>query len=422
MQDGNLTELIAPLTRLFDDNLRKRESIKGWGQFVAAESHADQIGLYGTSAGILVKTISNPAAHIDDGVITYLRDIWGDRDNAAVKYFHQNVRLAFFLLSIATSADPAIAAIRTQTSDELITRQLKDGGWGDWWLQTTESDTSPRLETTAWAILALSRVNDPRHTDQLRKAGRFLQQNVIGHSNLDEIDPILLSAIIRSLPAADVDKRVHSAAVNLLRKSRPQSDVQIYFFDYVMGPERRRQVKRDFLCVPAFVPYCLLASSLEQKARLSLATVSVAFAHGRSVEYLKKLSETLPFRNPGSKFPATVDQAFLALAVEAASKREVKFGGALKLMRAARNYLANSWVFRVIAPILLATILGAAAKDPNLLWQTYAFATEFHVKDFRTWIESYSSLLQVSAIGISFFIGNPLIMNIKSFIEKKLHF
>jgi hypothetical protein len=84
--------------------------------------------------------------------------------------------------------------------------------------------------------------------------------------------------------------------------------------------------------------------------------------------------------------------------------------------------VAGHWVFRVIAPILLATILGAAAKDPNLLWQTYAFATEFHVKDFRTWIESYSSLLQVSAIGISFFIGNPLIMNIKSFIEKKLHF
>jgi hypothetical protein len=424
MSADSLTDFASPLARLFDENLRTDPDdlkLKGWGQFIAAESHADQIGLYGTCAGILVKTVSDPNARIDPGVVAYVHSIWLNRANLQAKYFHQNVRLAFFVMAIARTTETTIASIRSQAAEELIRRQLTDGSWGDWWQPEGQNAPSPRPETTAWAVLALARLNDARYGDELRKAGRYLQKQVLGYANIEKsVDPILLSAIVRALPEPDIDKRTRSAAVAILRKTRPQNEVHIYFFDYLMGPSNKSLVKRDFLCVPAFLSYCLLSSSLDPSGGFSRTQLMVQLAHGRSVEHLKSLLEALPFKNPGSKFPASVDQAFLALSFDVASKRDVRFSGLFRFVRAIREPLRNSWVAQVLLPIVGVTLLATSAKDPNNLWNLYSYVSDFHATELRSWVERYNSVIQTLALGLSFFVGNPILMRIKNFALRKL--
>src|SRR6266481_4465999 len=133
-----VSDLRGYLTRLaqhFDQNLRTNKNDptqKGWGQFIAAEHHSNQIGLYGTNAGILVKTIADPTSTIDDAIVAYLTRQWNERTQSAQRYFNQTARLAFFVLALGRTTDERLITLRDVAATELVARQQPDGSWGDW--------------------------------------------------------------------------------------------------------------------------------------------------------------------------------------------------------------------------------------------------------------------------------------------------
>lgn len=257
---------LSRLAQRFDENLRTSPSDptqKGWGQFIVAEHHSNQVGLHGTSAGLLVKLAANPNSTIDDGVVNYLTTQWAGRHKTSQKYFNQTVRLAFMILALAKPSDDRLLPLRNEAVAELLKRQHGDGTWGDWHQEDSAAQAPPRPETTAWVILALVRLTQDDIRQNIANAGRFLQNYALGFSRIDkEVDPLLIGAIMHALPSQETNSLVRASAVRLLLQNQPNTDLQIYFFDYILSNGSSSQVKRDYLCVPHLFSYCVASTSI----------------------------------------------------------------------------------------------------------------------------------------------------------------
>jgi hypothetical protein len=257
-----LTELRAYVPRLageFDRTLHPHPEFpdaKGWGQFLSAE-HL-QVGLYGTCSEILVKTVASRQSPIDKGVREYLVCLWRNRQGETERYFNQTVRVAFLVLALARVADPQLLQLRAEAMDELTERQRPDGAWGDW----GSGDAPPRIETTAWAVLALMYLQDHKAEASARLGAQYLQRQVSAVQHIDQtFDAFILGVVLHTLPPSEIGGRVLKATIKVLTDSSPSNDLQIYFFDFTAGAGAERQLRRDFLCVPRFFGYCLLASA-----------------------------------------------------------------------------------------------------------------------------------------------------------------
>jgi hypothetical protein len=412
----NLIDLRAYLARLaqeFDQTLHASAAdpnCKGWGQFLSGESH--QIGLYGTCSGVLVKSIGAPSSPIDQGVVEYLVTQWRDRANNSQRYFNQTIRLSFLVLALARIKIPELITIRNDAVRELETRQRSDGAWGDW-----GSSAPPRLETTAWAVLALARVGEIHADAVARKGATFLHRQALAVPIIDEmIDPFILGVIFHILTRDTISRRIVSAAIKILAYSRPTNELQVYFIDYVISDTT--EMRRDYICVPRFFGYCLLASAqtLGPEA-FSSAGLHVAIAHRRAMVHLNEILAVGLLRTSASRFPSTVDQAFVALSVEYITVHQPRFEGVIRWGRPIYHRLHDNFVVRVILPPIILSFFVAVTHEPRNLVDLTAWVpgTEY----LSNFTEHHLAVIQFTAILAGLLVGKPLINGFWRFLNDK---
>jgi hypothetical protein len=410
----DLESYLPRLVQQFDEGIHSSPtdaSTRGWGQFLSPESH--QIGLYGTCSGILVTTIGSPSAPIDSGAVNYLVSSWNQRGIQTQRYFNQTLRLAYFVLSLARVQVPALLTIRNQAVAELTERQRPDGGWGDW------ANAPPRMETTAWAVLALARLPDDLSAAMTAKKGAiFLQQRVLGFKDfVDSIDPFILAVILHTSPP-ELSARIRSGALRQLSTVRPSDELQVYFVDFVVGSGDASEMHRDYICVPRFFGFCLLAS-VPIELRSPFASIRFAISHRRAIAHLDRILAGGLLRTSASRFPSTVDQAFVALSVEYTVSCQPRFSGVISWARPWYLFLHRNFVFRIAIPLLLLSFLATLAHEPKDFVGLTFWLFRDNSELILEFTERHDALIRFTSILLGFVLGKPLIDSVWRFVRER---
>ena len=424
MSDGSILQpFLIRLARKFDQGIRalpEEQSLKGWGQFIAAEHHSRQVGLYGTCAGVIVKTIANKDATLDEGIILYLRQQWQQRNQSSQRDFNQNIRISFLVIALAYVQDRRLITLRNQAVAELLRRQKGDGSWGDWWLENGDGAIAPsRLETTAFAILALARLKLDQIRHNILRGARFLQAEILAYSQIEtDVDPFLVGVLLHCLPKDEIAGRIQTASDRFLSILRPTNDLSIYFFDYFLDDSEYKDVKRDYLCVPRFFSFSLLSSSPGHDG-FSLRAIRTALAHWRCGKFLSASLSKDPITIPGSRYPASVDQAFLALSAEYTDTKETRFGKLFGFIAPVYGYASKNSLVRVAIPIIILGIIGAISEDPGNIIGLYKWFGGLEESDLAKFVITNASVIQISSIALCFLIGHPLLQSIWQYLREK---
>jgi hypothetical protein len=413
-----LKQYVARLAQQFDQTLHappEKPVEKGWGQFLSAEHH--QVGLYGTCSGVLVKTIALPSSPIDEGITTYLARLWGERHGNAERYFNQTVRLAFLVLALARVQVPQLVILRAEVVKELVARQRTDGAWGDW----GGGDAPPRVETTAWAVLALARLQEAITNSNAVRGAAYLQAQVLAVKYIAQtFDAFILGVILHVLPEVELNQRVPSAALQVLGSARPTNDLQIYFFDFPTHSGDGQEFRRDFLCVPRFFGYCLLATAPSFGPNLTSVTgFRVGVAHQRSLDHVEAILVGEPLHSSRSRYPATVDQAFVALSAEYLAERKLRFSRLIRIVRSLYGWMQGNLIVRIILPLAIVTFLGLLAKDPETGAKFAIRLLGGNAPSLSALVKEYSDIIQFAAISVGFLVSEPLVESFYRFIKNK---
>jgi hypothetical protein len=137
----------------------------------------------------------------------------------------------------------------------------------------------------------------------------------------------------------------------------------IAFFDYISA-SRGSRLERDYLCFPAFYPLSILINALLRESHL-LKGLRLAAARIRGIERLTTIIGTGGlYRLPGARFPATVDQAFVALSYEQLAQNPLSIDPWVARLRPVLRWARNSYLTRVLAPMLIITFAIVTLESP----------------------------------------------------------
>jgi hypothetical protein len=142
----------------------------GWGQFLDAAKPHKQVGLYGTSAGILVLALAQRGNDIGSTQAGKLLEYWwksrSDRSGYSYQKLVQTPRLAFLNLALRLSGVPTMGVVAHEVEEALLEMRLPSGLWSNYWISALDHDPSPRLFPSALALLSFSLLkSDPTRQD-----------------------------------------------------------------------------------------------------------------------------------------------------------------------------------------------------------------------------------------------------------------
>lgn len=368
-----LSETVTPQLHAIGENIRgaKRShptetSVSGWGQFLDVEGHKEQIGPYGTCSAILFNQIMNPGAAVEDDVVAQITLFWTDPgENKKLK--GQNVRLAFLVASLARASDPALVKIRDEAVELLLQRQTPDGAWGDW--AVNGSNGSPRQETTAWILLALSRLGTSAQA--VKSAQDYLLRRVGLPGARSTISDFAAAVLIDTLDQGTAPSKLVSRARSALRRFDDEHTERIQFFDYQEGPDGNEppSLRRDYLCYPAVLPFALLTSGMTKHARFTGHFIAARSRIALAQHISDMVGDGSYYILPGAARASTVDQAIIALAFESLRISEKFFDQRLSAIEPVLVWVKESVIFRLVFPIIAAVIALVAIQDPKyLIW------------------------------------------------------
>jgi hypothetical protein len=290
-----------------------------------------------------------------------LNAFWTEPE-ATNKLLSQTVRLAFLVLSLAKSTDAFLQDLCGKAADQLKSRQLADGGWGDALLKES-IDPLSKIDVTAWVVLALMRHKPDCNAAQ--KGAEFIQFQLTEEESTNNVPAIAVAAALIAIHRKARSKKLLRQAIAILRSSTVNFEEQISFFDYAETENGKLRMSRDYLCFPAFFAASHIVAGLRETWN-PLTYVRTGLHRLKFVEGLLKVVPTggMPYRLPGAPFAATVDQGIIALTYEALEHTASPFDPVLRFFRPVFSWLAGSWLFRFFAPLLLAVAAIATATDP----------------------------------------------------------
>tara|TARA_Y100000815_G_C13348478_1_gene503143 strand:+ start:1844 stop:3106 length:1263 start_codon:yes stop_codon:yes gene_type:complete len=401
MHDDELKASLAHLGNDLTSSLRispENPAHAGWGQFLNAEGHKEQIGPYGTCAALLYRQIAVENSDIDQRVIAQLKQFWED-DGHNEKLKLQNVRVAFLVLSLAKIDDEGLQGLKEEAVTALLSRQLEDGSWSDWHNDGGQDRGPSRPEMTAWALLALHR--NQTSNEAVEKAQSYLL-NLVKSGRSVTLSNFAKSVLLFTLPRKAKLKSLVADARNYVSSFDDQNTETISFFDYLKpGEEGQTSVKRDYLCYPTLLIYGLMIAGLSKHG----AALSIIQNASRREALALQLSHALRndsfFKLPGAKFAATVDQAAIALSFEGLLECRTKFDRLGNFLVPILGRLRNGWWISTILPASL--VLFA-------LWilNTPSFATSLASVNWVVslgadqWIKDNDSLVRLIASVVPF--------------------
>ena len=359
------------LTGLCDKFLASRRTnysdprLAGWGQFLDAENHSDQIGTYGTSAAILFSKIAqNP---VDDAGVAAQLEHFLSSPEAAPKLLVQNVRLAFMLLALSTHSDQSFRQLRERVFGLLTSRQLGNGAWPDAFSTDYTVPGYPRPETTAWVMLALHRSGDGQ--DALRKARKYLADQIANNTTPNALTPFSLGALLYTWDDSPVPARLRMLAHRALAKLYRSTDEGISFFDYLRssGTKPKPRIARDYICYPNLLPQALLLDGL---SRISKGATGLKLSRQRFV-LLQIIHSCVRnqhfFKHSGAVYASSVDQALLALSFEILDQRYSHLNAALHFVYLCYDNRIVKFGSNIGIPILLLVAAAVAIVDVTML-------------------------------------------------------
>jgi hypothetical protein len=215
----------------------------GWGQFLDGPRPHRQIGLYGTSAGLLVLSLADrDETPCTVGATNLLSAWWQERDTGYGKSkFCQNSRLAFFALCLRNTPNEVAKRMSQEVEKELINRISSRGKWGDYWVKKNVQDISPRYFATALSTLSLSilLLATEQVQPHLEQACAFLRQTLSTNPHLTTTERGLLAAAILAGSGSAQNRKVFKIFNDLARQPEDTlSQHHTYPFEYIyMEPD-----------------------------------------------------------------------------------------------------------------------------------------------------------------------------------------
>jgi hypothetical protein len=225
----------------------------GWGQFLDGPRPHRQIGLYGTSAGLLCLGLAGRGTtpNCKKAQQLFLK-WWNER---AIGYaqprFCQNARLAFSAMCMTNSGSEQLMPVARSIQQALLDRlAFNQGWWGDYYVSERVYDSTPRYLTTALAVLSLSILEPANgaYRQNLVKPCENLELVLRTNTDLTTTERALLAAAIISgreeVKNRDVLFEISKLA---LEQQTPLSDHYSYFFEfqYAETPEHTILWDRD---------------------------------------------------------------------------------------------------------------------------------------------------------------------------------
>jgi len=254
-----LIALVDRLAQWFEDHQQVPEELasgRGWGQFLDSPVGHAQIGLYGTSAGIIVRSLANRgSSSLSDSVTELITRWWAQRhsDVQLRRFLGQIPRLAFLNLALRTGQDPNLQQTAAEVRNTLLQRLLPGNLWGNYWISDQLQDPTPRLVPSAIALLSLTLFSEAPTTDEtLLKIANELEQRLIGASRLPVLHATLVATAILSAKGPTMSRKAHSRLARIAYSgSRELGDLGVYFYEYWYPDEGgNTQSGRDYFIVP----------------------------------------------------------------------------------------------------------------------------------------------------------------------------
>ena len=378
-------------------------SRSGWGQFLDAEGHREQIGPYGTCSAILFTKTINPQAEIDENVVAQIMQFWDDPTKTG-KLKSQNIRIAFLVLALADLGHPELTRIREEAINTLIERQRSDGAWGDWASQGASGP--PRPETTAWMLLALHRAK--ADAGAISKAQDNLLKFVDPSGSRSATSDFSAAVLLETLNEGLAPPKLIAGIRNALKRFDVAESERIRFFDFNESLDNNEplRLRRDYLCYPPIYAFALMTSGMKKHATFTTWLVALRSRVALSC-YLQDMVGTGEYYiQHGAAHAATVDQAFISLAFQCLRNSE----DALDEHFAALQPIFP-WVrffFRFVIPVSLASIAIVAIQDPRHLAWPFSKLEWFGEAKIDEAISSNSWAIRVLASLYLFFAnGSP---------------
>ncbi len=353
---ASLSRIRQTAQRLSNEIRRSEKGERGWGQFVGPGT---QIGWYGTVAGIglLSRAGIPPPAEARAWVTAK----WQRRadDPEAGRYLCQNSRLAIGLLALTGCDLPDVKEVATGLHNELLTRRLADGTWGDWYAQPDERDQQTSLYTTSLALMSL--IDFGVSQDALAQGAQSLVAAVEELALEDPKQVLLpLAAAAKVLNSAQRSARLAHMIKHALEGAPgyDESDVLLYQWSY--ESDAGSVYGRDYLIIPRAFSYLVLASC----PHTPLSRLYGVRGVGDLTRHIPTNTEYLFGRGRTSGI-ATLDQFLIAYGFIRAGKERFEEPGRLVTLTLWLVGRRNIFT-RLFLPVSLLSIMAVAAADPML--------------------------------------------------------
>jgi hypothetical protein len=302
------------LAERFESSVRQQpESEIGWGQFLDAPSAHNQIGPYGTSAGLIVLSLagrgSTPASQ---GAAKRLAGWWQERasDLYSSKRLAQTLRLAWVHLALRISGEQR--EYQQQIEGEILRRRLPSGDWGNWWISDQRHDSTPSLFTSSVVVLSLLLLRstplelaDQTYFTALSK--RFLRA-LDGPENLSSLERAATLVALLVLQASEMGASLRPLRSTLWTTMLNEKHGLYFFFYEHEADSQGKTFGRDYLFVAPSILAGIAGFQSLAPALLRLASEDLI---ARVVAILT-LNDGL-YRIDKRDHFSTIDQSFAAL-------------------------------------------------------------------------------------------------------------
>ncbi len=386
VKEGEINDILDRLAQRFESGVQTvngSPDYRGWGQFLDAPKLHNQVGPYGTSAGLIVLTLAGRGASILTQQARSLLENWwrnfretSNSSGYAMRRFIQNPRLAFLNLALrlatASNDDPTT---RSDVESSLLNRTLPTGLWGDYWFSERLHDQTPRPFCSAMALLSFSLLRDERQpsNNKLEIVAKQLEEKLKGSRDLPLFHSAAIAAAVLTTPKTVVTRGAITKLTDIaLRGPRGLGERAAYFYDYeyIDYPNEKPKFGRDYFFVPT--DGLIAIAGLQRGAPPELRFLAEAIV----LNLIKNMGENAGAYRPGpGERLSSVDQAWAALLLKLAYRQSFSSDVTERVAYELRRQRADNWLTDTALPVfsMLSVTLGnVILKDASLLSSSLA--------------------------------------------------
>lgn len=241
---------------------------RAWGQFLDESRDNTQYGVYGTSAGLQVLTLSEYSVDntLIAGAILTLQDIFEVAPGDRVFLEHDDIFILYKMAYLAEATNPGQGSLSAcKPVSEIIENVLPEMGWGEFFYSDREKDEHPKAVSTAIALLAICRYRDFRLQPACGHAIRWLCKRLLENGSIGPHEYALAALALHDYRDVGVNisefpKAIETCKERLIewariRRKKDIGESKVYYYSTCM--EGHRENRYLF-----FFPDCLVALAL----------------------------------------------------------------------------------------------------------------------------------------------------------------